>query len=226
MNASDSETRAGQYRPELPPLPERLWNLPLDDRGYPIPWFVDYVDGKPDFRIVDRKKHNRSIIEDRCWTCGEALGAYKVFAIGPMCVVNRVTSEPPNHRECAEYSVKACPFLNSPKRRRRENDLPEDARSMPGVMLKRNPGVTALWTVKTYGVFQEGDGFLFDVGAPIDVQWWTCGRAATRDEVVASIDMGMSALRELAAAEGPAAIAKLRAMCCDAVNHLPRQMAT
>jgi hypothetical protein len=27
-------------------MPERIKALPLDDRGYPIPFFVAYVDGK------------------------------------------------------------------------------------------------------------------------------------------------------------------------------------
>ena len=37
---------------DLPPLPRRFLGLPIDDRGYPVPWFVHWVDGKPDFRLV------------------------------------------------------------------------------------------------------------------------------------------------------------------------------
>jgi hypothetical protein len=40
----------GRLRPELTELPLRMRGLPLDERGYPVPWFVAWIDGKPEFR--------------------------------------------------------------------------------------------------------------------------------------------------------------------------------
>src|SRR5437764_29347 len=101
--------------PNLPALPSRLKLLPVDERGFPVPWFVAWIDGKPDFRVVDQRKMAIAVSEKRCWVCGDFLGRYMAFVIGPMCAVNRVSSEPPSHRECAEFSVRACPFLTKPK---------------------------------------------------------------------------------------------------------------
>jgi len=34
-------------RESLPSLPLAMRGLPRDHRGYPVPWFVAWVDGKP-----------------------------------------------------------------------------------------------------------------------------------------------------------------------------------
>ncbi len=128
-------------RAGLPPLPLRITTLPVDERGFPVPRFVAWIDGKPDFRVVDPRQRARAVRLNRCWICGEAFGAHKAFVVGPMCVVNRVSSEPPSHRECAVFAAQACPFLTLPRARRRDANLPATGEP-PGVMLTRNPGVT------------------------------------------------------------------------------------
>src|SRR5580765_6111810 len=110
--------------PNLPPIPARIKTLKWDQRGYPIPWFVPYVDGVPDFRAHDGKKLVRAMREFRCWICGEPYGKYKAWAIGPMCAINRTTMDPPSHKECAIFSALACPFLNNPESVRRTTNLP------------------------------------------------------------------------------------------------------
>src|SRR5215831_3288717 len=113
-------------RSELTELPRRLKALPVDARGYPVPWFVAWHDGVPDFRIADTAKWRRAVRERRCWVCGDRLGRYLAFVIGPMCGINRTTTEPPLHRECAEWSVMNCPFLVRPHAKRRENGITDD----------------------------------------------------------------------------------------------------
>ena len=44
-----------QMKP-LPPMPSRIAALPVDERGYPVPWFVAWIDGKPEFRCADPAK--------------------------------------------------------------------------------------------------------------------------------------------------------------------------
>ena len=42
-----------KLRAELEALPARLHFLPVDERGYPVPWFVAWRDGKPEFRAME-----------------------------------------------------------------------------------------------------------------------------------------------------------------------------
>jgi hypothetical protein len=43
-------------KPTLESLPVRLQGLPIDERGYPVPWFVAWENGKPEFRAMDPLK--------------------------------------------------------------------------------------------------------------------------------------------------------------------------
>ena len=109
-----------EYRQDLPqPIPDRILRLPVE-RGYPVPFFVDRVDGHYDFRVADARKLKLCVMKKLCWICGEPLGRNLTFAIGPMCAINRISAEPPSHRECAEWSARACPFLifKEPERNR------------------------------------------------------------------------------------------------------------
>jgi hypothetical protein len=202
-------------------IPARIDRLPRDHRGFPVPWFVqffkdgkasDFGVGEPDFRVADQRKLAKAIKHSLCWICGDPLGRHRVFVIGPMCAINRTISEPPSHRECAEFSAKACPFLSRPRMRRNEKDLPDNRVEPGGIALDRNPGAVCLWETKDYRTFRAtmgNDGILFFLGEPTRVDWWANGRTATRDEVLASIDSGFPALENLARQEGPEALVAL-----------------
>jgi len=192
------------------PLPTRMRHLPISATGYPVPWFVNWLDGEPDFRVVGPGRIGRAIRADLCWLCGETLGKFKAFTIGPMCAVNRVSSEPPSHRECAEYAVQACPFLTRPRMRRNEKDVPEEAEEPAGIGLKRNPGVALVWITKSYKLFKPTNGgVLFEIGPPETIRFYAEGRRATREEIMASIDSGLPHLRQIAELQGPDAILAL-----------------
>jgi hypothetical protein len=202
-------------------MPDRMRHLPISDEGYPVPFFVPYIDGKPDFRGFDGEKMAICVRLKRCWLCGQPLGKFMVFVIGPMCAVNRVSAEPPSHRSCAQYAVQACPFLTQPKMRRNEKDMPEHLEPA-GIMLKRNPGVTMMWTTQRYSIFKDGrGGALFNVGDPERVEFFAEGRAATRDEIMASIDSGLPILREMAERDGPDAVAELQQQYDEAIELVP-----
>lgn len=189
-----------QLRPELEtPLPARMLDLPLDDRGYPVPWFVVEVDGKPEFRLADAKKWVRAINQRLCWVCGQRLGKHLTFVVGPMCAVSRVTLEPPCHLDCAQWSARNCPFLARPHMVRREGDLPEEAFSA-GVPIPRNPGVTMLWTTFSFSVFPDAKGGrLIGLGDLESYQWYAQGKTpASRAAVEHSIDTGLPLLLDAA----------------------------
>jgi hypothetical protein len=187
-------------RPELGELPIRMQDLPLDERGYPIPAFVDTIEGKRDFRFMSQAHWVRCVQQKRCWVCGDRVGSYLAFVIGPMCTVNRTTSEPPCHAECARWSAQFCPFLSKPRMVRREDDLTDAAQeNRAGCPILRNPGCCAVWITHSYRVWRDEAGKpLIEVGPPVAVEWWAEGRVATRAEVLASIESGMPLLEDLA----------------------------
>ena len=188
-------------------LPARMQKLPLDSRGYVVPWFVQWHAGEPEFRAMDGDKFIRALRQKLCWVCGERLGVHVTFVAGPMCGINRTNSEPPCHHDCALWSAKNCPFLANPRMVRREDGLPEGIginESAAGFGLSRNPGVVMLWNTRTYDVFKvdhKGTGILIQMGEPESVEWFAEGRPATRAEVVASIESGLPALENLAREE-------------------------
>jgi hypothetical protein len=128
-------------RPELDAagMPHRMKFLPVD-RGYPVPWFVDWIDGAPEFRAMNPNKWVAAVKKKLCWVCGSKLGKYMAFVSGPMCGINRTSSEPPCHLDCARWSAKNCPFLVRPRMVRREGDGMEDGKFAGGIGLTRNPG--------------------------------------------------------------------------------------
>jgi hypothetical protein len=204
--------------------PERIRrNLKQDDQGRYVPWFVAWVDGKPDFRIVDARRTNEAIRFRKCFICGDPLGRFMTFPLGPMCTITRTSPEPPSHRECVIYSASVCPFLLNPIRRRREKDMPEGAQDPAGMMIKRNPGVLALWTTRSYKLFPDQQGRpLIEVGEPENVQWIAEGRAATLTEIASSFDSGCPALRTLAEEEGPKAVAQYEQQLQRAMAYFPK----
>jgi hypothetical protein len=202
-------------------VPDRIAKLPVNDAGYPVPWFVATIDGKPDFRVIAPGRIAAALAQQRCWICGDKMnGPTAAFVIGPMCAVNRVSAEPPSHRECAVYAAKACPFLANPKKRRREGNKPESI-DPAGEMIARNPGVALVWISRHWKPFRVHNGVLFDVGAPLHALWFAEGREATRDEVMASIDSGFPILMNMAEKDGPEAVAELNAQRDRAMGLVP-----
>lgn len=201
------------------PLPERMRKLPISAKGFPVPWFVAWMgegdretrpgQGTPDFRVVGSNRTFRAVRDRLCWLCGEPMGKFQTLAIGPMCAINRTTSEPGSHLDCATYAMLACPFLANPRMRRNEHEMIPERIDAPGLHLPHNPGAMALWTTCHLQPFHAGigqAGILFRFPEePHAVSWWAEGRTATRAEVDRAIAMGLPKLRAVAEAHGEAA---------------------
>lgn len=203
-------------------------HLPTNKAGYVVPWFVAWIDGEPDFRVIRSGGIADAYNNKTCWLCGHRMGSYAAFVIGPMCAVNRTSPEPPSHRECATYAARMCPFLANPNMQRRERGIPEDKVDPAGNAILRNPGVALVWVSKTWRPYRvppevpgANPGVLFDVGDPTDVEWWALGREATRAEIEESIRTGLPILLEQATQEGPDAVKELAAMAQRAMRLLP-----
>lgn len=104
-------------------IPVFLSHLKVDQRGYPIPFFVSYIDGKPEFRYMDHVRQEMIIENKLCHICGKKLNKdYNYFISGPIGFKNKISSDAAMHRECAEFSLLACPHLHLQNAERREND--------------------------------------------------------------------------------------------------------
>jgi hypothetical protein len=218
----------------LPDMPARIKRLWTDERGYPVPRFVEWLTNvgreraapgskgaSPDFRYADFEFRARAFRSGLCWLCGERLGTHRVFVIGPMCVINRTTMEPACHRDCAEFAAKACPFLVRPRMRRIGFDA-DEPHAVDGHMIKRNPGCVCLYETRAASAFDDGrGGWLIELGPPTRVDWWAEGRKATRAEIQASIDSGYPLLLEPAMEEGQEAVDTLARLAAAAMTLLP-----
>ena len=194
---------------ELIHMTPRIAALPKDKRGYPVPKFVTWIDGEPDFRIVDSRHLVDCVRHDKCWICGETMGTHKAFVIGPMCCINRISAEPPMHRDCAIFSTHNCPFLTRPLAKRSLKELPEGTTAPAGTMIERNPGVTCMWITKSYKPFKAGNGTLFDIGEPLEISFFSQGKPATREEINHSVKTGLPILTNEAMKDGKAGLKAL-----------------
>jgi hypothetical protein len=202
--AADRRAKMQVLRPHLPEVPRAMRHLPIDKRGFPVPWFVEWVNGEPEFRATSRAKLYRAIKERLCWVCGKELWREMVFVIGPMCSINKISSEAPSHRECAQFSARGCPFLSRPHMIRREDGTEGFNDKYAGIMVDRNPGVTLLWFTYRYEVVRvpaipkadAREGILLQLGRAFKTEWYCKGRPATREEVMNSIETGLPLLRE------------------------------
>lgn len=214
------------YRSDLPERPKHMLGLPLDERGYPVPWFVATVNGKPDFRVVRTNAYMHAFKKHTCWLCGQPLGVFMCCVIGPMCGVNRITSEPGCHMACAEYAVKACPHLTRPLAVRNERDMPAGGQ-VAGLGLPHNPGACMIWSTKKLQPFAVnnsqgvGKGVLFKLGEPAAISFWAKGRRATRQEIDEAVSKGLPLLRSYAEKDGPAAVAMFNNMLLEFAKLLP-----
>jgi len=186
-------------------MPNRISRLPRDRRGFPVPFFVRWLPNdrgemEPHFPVMDQEALRQAVRFRKCWICGQQLGQHLVFLVGPMCLVNRLSAEPPSHYDCALFAAKNCPFLANPRVKRGLTN--EDAKAMgaevAGTMIERNPGCSALWTTRSYRIERDKGGLLFRLGPAEKVSFWAHGREATRAEVDESVATGLPILRDVA----------------------------
>jgi hypothetical protein len=123
-------------------IPDFLSHLPVDERGYPVPYFAAIVNGKPDFRMLDMEKQKICVEYNKCAICGKKLqkGVY-YFISGPLGAKNQVSSDPPMHRECAGFSLAACPHLHFEKAERRDRNLPKETQHSGSQLLGKPEAV-------------------------------------------------------------------------------------
>jgi hypothetical protein len=188
----------------FPGAPTRIADLPTDPRGYPVPWFVSWREGTPNFPVIDAHKLGVAWNNELCWVCGGKLGAHRGWVVGPMSVIEGATPEPPSHYDCALFSVTSCPHLTTPAARYRQSDESAPDYAPQANISKSRSAATAIWLTKGRGAtpFKAGRGTLFGLGEPTRLEWYVAGRRATPEEVGAAIAVALPTLKAAADAEG------------------------
>lgn len=99
------------------PIPDRMRDLPIDPRGYPVPVNVTRDrNGKPNFATNDETARQMLFRQDNCGICGGKLlrGRWSIGGPGSALHPDGAFLDPPMHYECARYAVQACPYLAMP----------------------------------------------------------------------------------------------------------------
>lgn len=115
-------------------IPERMKDLPLDKRGYPIPFNVwRDPNGNPHFAINDEGKREKCILENLCSVCGMDLNIYFWFVGGPLSAFDPdgAYMDTALHHECMTYALQVCPYLSMPKYLGRIDDAGVDYSKLP-----------------------------------------------------------------------------------------------
>lgn len=131
------------------PIPKELSHLKVDKRGYPVPFFVSYIKGEPEFRFLNPDRLQMIFDTKVCNICGKKLPKdYCYFISGPLGLKNCVATDGGMHRVCAEFSLQACPHIFFQKAQYRENDERGKiaAANTPAYQVKEKP--TELFLVK------------------------------------------------------------------------------
>jgi hypothetical protein len=158
-------------------FPARIRKLPRDTHGHPIPWFAwRDAEGQVHITTIDQQKRRWSYQFGICQICGQRLGAYKAFALGPNQVETRTTTEGPAHPGCVRYALRVCPFLSNPNWKRHDGTK------------SFNPGKFALWITRDYEIGVLPDGAIaIIVGEPVSVRWWTAGHQLEKSKFRVSV---------------------------------------
>ncbi|MBB2981789.1 hypothetical protein [Paraburkholderia tropica] len=188
---------ASALRHGLPELPQRMRALPVDSRGYPVPYFAQRDGCEPDYRRCDSEKLAACVYYKRCCICGEQLGQYKAFVIDALSAVTRTSSMPPAHIECAKFAAKACPVI------------------------EKRIGVSLVWVARSYESEQLDGGLIFRMAEAEQTFWYIDGRRANRDEVRSSFEDSLPALYDAAYAKSAAAVLELDTMVARATRCFP-----
>jgi hypothetical protein len=144
-------------------------------------------------------KPHSAWLERKCRYCGGTLRGDKIatFIIDVIGALEHTSMRPPAHHECAQELVRRIPA----------------AQSM----------LTILWSTYSYRATDNGNLFVLGPGPAISIEFWFQGRRATREEIVARIDVVMPLLRTTAKTVGGDALEALGRRYGALMRRLPHE---
>jgi hypothetical protein len=187
------------------PIPERMKALPRDPRGYCIPVNV-YRDqhGRPHFTINNSDVRDRVLARDLCGICGQPLTRGRWFVGGPLSAFHEHGAyiDPPMHHECAEYSLRVCPYLALPSYRKRieEATLPKDDPTpilIDETMLMHRPPMFVAAMARGQRLLENGH--IVPRRPFIRVEYWRDGAMLTEAEAMPLLEQELQ--RDVSAVE-------------------------
>lgn len=157
------------------PVPDRMAGLPRHPAsGFVVPFFAAVIGGVPDLKILDERKQLLCLRDKLCAICGQRLGYWVSFITGPEGVKNRTVHDTGMHRECAEYSLRVCPYLARPGARRAARHA---AGTEPVVgATDENPGRVARYETRAWRPYSpDGRSVLLRLAPATAIEWWRDG---------------------------------------------------
>lgn len=161
-------------------IPDCMKHLPLDSRGYPIPYFgATAPDGTPDFRVVDPDRWVECVTGRKCGITGLPLGYEMAFVGWPNSILGRTFTDAPMIPEAAEYALKACPFLAAPKFGYAAMSSVEKQGGAVRVnpeMSTTRPEVFGMGITRSYLILHHGNSFVLKAAQFRRISYWKHGR--------------------------------------------------
>lgn len=139
-------------------LDKRPWD---ERRKVPVPLFNVMRDGSVNFTGINAQTVVNCGIDRRCGICGNDLDYWIAFIGGPVSLANRVYSDPPMHRECAEAAMTYCPHIRVRNHRRTPDEKqPDDSWASPAAVMEK-PEEWIIALTRQYKMIPHGPGVLF-----------------------------------------------------------------
>lgn len=131
-----------------------------------------WIEGKPDFRVVDPERVDKCVEDKLCAICGKRLGEYCIFVGGPLSKVNHLFVDPPMHPVCAEFASQTCPFLSGRKDEYSQRLVDESVVRVEAMAANVRPEVMYILKTRTKTVrrVSVGGSLLIQAGRWLRVQ--------------------------------------------------------
>jgi hypothetical protein len=180
------------------PIPEPLRHLPLDPRGFPIPYNV-LVDkkGVAHFKVNDEQKARQCLALGLCHVCGKPYGEDRWLIGGHLSAFHErgAFNDAPVHHLCGEFALQVCPYLAYTQYRAADSEdkTKEIAKKLEHTDVKALYNPTQTMERLPFFVFAQVSGFLpipqaygtfvFRPKKPyLEIQYWRDGKQITYEE--------------------------------------------
>ena len=152
-------------------IPDFLTHLPTH-HGLPVPFSQAWLNGKPDFRTLDPDKTIHSVLKTLCAICGRRLGERSYFIGGERSKASHLFTDPPMHKDCAEFATQTCPFVSGKKLDYSDRPTNPQTTKVQEMVSTQRPAqmfILSAWTKKTR-LARSGDSVLIQAGSWIGEQ--------------------------------------------------------
>lgn len=155
------------------PIPQLMSHLPIEPRsGLPLPFFAASPE-KGGAAVATMNAVMACCHKKVCWICGKKLLPFCCFISGPIGLSNQVATDGPCHPACAEYAVRACPYMAIPGFKATASDRFETHKSPGATEIK--PECFAIAYVNKWRFQADERGVVFFYHRPVRVAWFAAG---------------------------------------------------